>query len=319
MTKITTVPDIASNKADSLYEFLLYGIATGKWQPGEKLLSVREAETLWGVHRLTILTVYRRLEASGLLESKGRTGFLVKQSPSQLRLVRHHDQLDDLYKKISRLIEKETDLLPGEVMQYFANMAKLKARDEPEVAFVECSHHQATCHASEITEKLGIPVWPMDVETYLSETGTKAGFVITTGFHIAEVLARAEKRKQPVHSLAIEYAPHQSDLEDIGESEVALVSLPDRVYDHIYDDVAASCGDIPLQKQEVTDLDAGLEVLLAQPENKNTLFLLAPYLWGTASEQLKEDKRVREIRFRIVEQAWEGIRSVLPVPVVNPE
>lgn len=57
---------------------VLEGLRTGEWKEGERLPSVRSMADRLGVHRLTVLKAYSRLEQAGLLASRYRSGYFVK-------------------------------------------------------------------------------------------------------------------------------------------------------------------------------------------------------------------------------------------------
>ncbi|SDR78661.1 DNA-binding transcriptional regulator, MocR family, contains an aminotransferase domain [Paenibacillaceae bacterium GAS479] len=61
---------------------VLEGVRTGEWKEGERVPSVRVMAERLGVHRLTVLKAYNRLEQAGLLEAKYRSGYFVRSRDS---------------------------------------------------------------------------------------------------------------------------------------------------------------------------------------------------------------------------------------------
>ena len=142
---------LARGKKGDILQHCIYEIATGKWSPGNKLPSVREAENLWGVSRLTILSAYRELEKIGLVFSKDRSGYYVAESGEDS--INHHG-LSQLYQKVKKLVNAQSDSDLSYVFRYFNTMAVSESRANPAYAFLECTGHQAEDHANEIFQKL---------------------------------------------------------------------------------------------------------------------------------------------------------------------
>lgn len=53
-------------------------IAQGNLTPGDKMPSIRRLATAWQVSKTTVITAYNQLEASGLIESRPKSGFFVR-------------------------------------------------------------------------------------------------------------------------------------------------------------------------------------------------------------------------------------------------
>ncbi|OXM17535.1 GntR family transcriptional regulator [Paenibacillus herberti] len=67
-------------------EAVLEGLRTGEWKEGERLPSVRVMAERLGVHRLTVLKAYSRLEEERVLESRYRSGYYVRNRESGVGL-----------------------------------------------------------------------------------------------------------------------------------------------------------------------------------------------------------------------------------------
>jgi len=135
--------ELARGKLQSIVQHSIYEISTGKWPSGQKLPSVRKAEKLWGVNRLTVLGAYRELTKMGLVESKDRSGFFVSSNHDLSDSQNTQEILMALYDQVKRLIQSKTDLQTSYALKYLTDVAEKEARDNPELAFIECSQSQA--------------------------------------------------------------------------------------------------------------------------------------------------------------------------------
>jgi GntR family transcriptional regulator len=105
--------------------------ATGALSPGDRLPSVRQLAKDLAVNQNTILHVYERLTAEGLLERRQGDGTYVSQTlpPGRLKA-----QREMLIKEIDRLAHRAADLgvSPDETRKLldesFARVAKERAR-----------------------------------------------------------------------------------------------------------------------------------------------------------------------------------------------
>ena len=61
-------------------------IGRGRLLPGDRLPAVREMAVGLGIAPNTVAKAYRRLEAAGLVEGRGRHGTFVRAAPSQRTL-----------------------------------------------------------------------------------------------------------------------------------------------------------------------------------------------------------------------------------------
>jgi len=306
--------EITTNKAESLYQYLVYALATGKWSSGDRLPSVREAEQIWGVHRLTILGVYKQLCDKGLLESRPRYGYVVTGSPSHTQLSKHRASLERIYGKVTKLIEEETDMLPSSVLTYIYHLSDIRLAECPEMVFVECSNHQASCHANELSKQLKIPIAAQSTGDYATKAGMDFKVVITTVFHIDEVNQIAKDRQQQVFTVAIEVAKEIQNTEK--NVPLQMIATPELVYDHIYTDLQKMLPTADLSKLIVDNIDMGLTEALNDESNESN-FLLAPLLWATANDDNKSHPRVSEIIFEMNQESLKELLVSLPIPVTS--
>jgi len=77
-------------------------IASGKLKPGEQLPSVRELSRELAVNQNTILRVYERLVAAGLLEMRHGQGTFVAEDATSKSLQFHRERLTEELRQVAR-------------------------------------------------------------------------------------------------------------------------------------------------------------------------------------------------------------------------
>lgn len=65
--------------SEQIFHILKNNIATGMWQPGDKIASENELANQFGVSRMTARNALQRLSAIGLVESRVGEGSFVKE------------------------------------------------------------------------------------------------------------------------------------------------------------------------------------------------------------------------------------------------
>ena len=115
-TKITN----KQSKSALVYEYLVEGIITGVWKPGDQLSDKDIAETL-GINRLSVRESLSRLIQDGIVEQKRWKGYYIaKISPQDvLSLVQVRVALEQLALKL--LLEKPV----SELQPYFLRMEEV--------------------------------------------------------------------------------------------------------------------------------------------------------------------------------------------------
>ena len=303
----------AKGKLGDIVQHCIYEIATGKWTALQKLPSVREAEILWGVNRLTVLAAYRELEKIGLVISKDRSGYYVVDNGEDDVF---DTGLNKLYNKLKNMITKHSDLNLTYAFRYFNAMAISESRANPTYAFLECTDHQAEDHTKEIFQKLNIVVHPICLhsnELLTPEIPQSVELLMTTGFHIREVNGIGKKLKKKVINIPIEVDPNFLKNTQTKIDKMILVELEDTMSSNILNDIKKLIGNVKLEKKLITNIDEELPSLLN--DSANQLILLSPRVWGQASSAIKKDKRVRLIRFKISDASWKLISRALKIPL----
>lgn len=305
------------NKVDWIVGHWLYLIATGKWSPGSRLPSIREAERSWGVNRLTVQKAYRRLEEMGLATARPQSGYFVAEPQRLNRVSRYRHELDRLYRQVIGQIRSHTDLSPLPVFRYLAGLAEIETRERPDCAFVECTAIQARGHAGEIRERLHVPVTALTTEEIAGKRARVPQHVrhlLTSHFHIAEIAPLADPPGLSITPIPIEVAP--GPLWEIATEEAVLLETEETMAGSIANDVERLLSHVPLSVQSVPDVEAALERMLgpgAAPSG--VAVLLSPRVWGAIGDRWRAHPRVRPVTFRICEDAWELVADTIGLPL----
>ena len=305
--------EISGGKLKSVVQHCIYEISTGKWKAGEKLPSVRKAEKLWGVNRLTVLSAYRELSEMGLVVPEDRRGYFVaEQQVSEEN--DYKKQLDDLYRKTLAVVRKNTDFEPAAVFRYFTSLVEKENDTNPTCAFLECSILQAQGHASEIRNKLNVPVLPVLIDQEVKKNGIPGNVktLLTTGFHIREVKEIGEKHKLPVLNVPIEVHPELFENIDRNFSSATIFELEEAMSRDIFNDVKALAMNAHIKERVVDNINDEIEQFLEDAEDQ--IILLSPRVWGKADKRWQRHPRVHLIRFSIERGSWPAIVEALKLP-----
>jgi DNA-binding transcriptional regulator YhcF (GntR family) len=305
-------------RADRWITHGIYQIATGKWPPGQRLPSVREAERAWGVDRRTVLEAYQRLAELGLVVCAPRSGYSVTKSAEFGRLSRHRHELDRLFERLLAEIEAQSELSPLGAFRYFAELAALRAADHPDCAFVECTAIQAEGHAREIREHLDVPCLPLTIAEIAGRRARIPAHVRTllvSGFHFGELRALSRPGELHVASVPIEVSPALLEHIPKGVREAIVFESDDEEAHVIRDDVQAIGLELPLKVQVAHELEKALEAWRKKDARGRSVALVSPRLWGTLTPSWRDQARVLPIEFRIREEAWPKIADAIGLPL----
>src|SRR4051812_8308210 len=173
-----------------IYWQLAYQIDSGRLQPGERLLPVRELGAALRVNPNTIRAVYRRLADAGYVTSRHGAGTVVAQRPAKRR------RPEELAAIVSELLRRgaQAGFTPDEVASatYAAATERKRPGDLVRVLFAECTSADAGYDAERLnTEFAGL----VEVEgTLLDELPERLerfhyDLVATSTFHADEAQA----------------------------------------------------------------------------------------------------------------------------------
>ncbi len=316
----------AGGKSDRVIRAVVHSIATGKWLPGQRLPSVRESESIWGVNRLTVLKAYRSLVAAGLVRSAPRSGFFVSAGPRVERATRHRVELERICDSICAQIRRQTGLSPVGALRYMAQLAESRAQECPECAFVECTRFQAASHAAEIASHLAVPCLPLTLEQLAGKRlriPPHVRTLITTGFHRAEVGALAEPPDLVAVEVPIRFSPRTAA--DLGRSGAPVVALGlDRETMIQIAGELVELIDLPddaLTTAQVTpdELDDTLRQYLGDADSRTGALdrprvLLSTSLWEAAAHW-HDHPSVQPIDYELCPEAWPRLADAIGLPL----
>ena len=203
---------------DQLQAQLRYRILAGDLRPGDRLPPVRRLAAFLRVNRNTVAHVYRRLEAEGYLDTRGRRGTFVRRaSPLTAEM---KDLLDRLLVEAARRRLSTADLQTLLAMRVRPRPARLR------VGFVECNTVDLTYFRRLLERAVGTPIRPVLLHR-LPAAARGCDLLVTTFFHIEEVQRQAPAREV----LGLVALPDFRTLEEVARlprrARVALVCATD--------------------------------------------------------------------------------------------
>ncbi|WP_158409242.1 GntR family transcriptional regulator [Fimbriimonas ginsengisoli] len=309
------------NTVDGVLLHVLYEIATGHWREGQVLPSVRRAEAEWGASRLTVLKAYQKLAEMGMAESKPRSGYVVVGGQALERVCRNRYLMEGLYEEVSKRIQVHEDLSVLGALRYLTRLAEQQYARSPEAVFVESSVIQAGKHASEIRERLQVPVGHYSFEQLGSDFRSLPRSVKTV-LTTASSLPRLEplaKRGIRIEAVPLEISPKTFQSSGVDVREAWLLDTSEEEIVGLMNDIEASGRSISLRPKIVSDVEEEIHRLLdARHISPRSLILLRPELWGSIHSALREHSRVAPIDFEIDEQAWSQVSDAIGMPFPSP-
>ena len=287
---------------------LAYQIDTGRLQPGERLLPVRELGGALRVNPNTIRAVYRRLADAGYITSRHGAGTRVADAPPQ------RGGSEALQGIVAELLRRASvaGFSPDEVAA--ATFAAAAERKHPgprlRLLFAECTNADAVYDAEQIT--LAFPDL-LDAEPVLLDdipdrmAVTHYDLVATTAFHADETQALVAGRT-PVVAMLV--GPGYVELmHEIAElptgARIGLVCASERGTDNIAETLRMSG-------------TTGVDIVAATPDSADGLALIdrtadlvlmsREALAMGLDEKLTRPDRVREWKYEFDPSAFEHLR-----------
>jgi DNA-binding transcriptional regulator YhcF (GntR family) len=191
--------DLSVPLGTQLFWQLRYAIATGEYEPGERLPTVREMAAALRVNANTIRTVYARLQHEGWVVARRKVGTVVADP-----LPRSYDDA------LEAILDRAFDEAAGQGIEpdefaagAFARAAQRAVVGARRLLFVECGRSETEPFVSQLRTAFGARVECVEgstiaaLEDRLAEGGIDA--VVTTAHHAEEV--RALVSDVPVVSL----------------------------------------------------------------------------------------------------------------------
>lgn len=320
----------AESKLDRVVRAVIHRISTGELGAGDRLPSVREAESEFDVARLTALAAYRKLGELGLVEAKPRSGFVVRPTPSVGSMRRSGARLDALYDEIVTILKKRGVRNLTATLRAFSEIAAARTRTEPEIAFVECSTHQARLHAEELARLAGIHCLPLVLKRGAEDLTIPRHVrsLVTTTFHRAEV-ARLGRKDVAIHEVPLEVAPEFVDdvtsvlRRRIDPQRIVFLGLRRHVIGPVVEDLHQAVGvnasrlrSAHIEEVAVADLDAALTRVMR--EQRPAIVVLSSSLWDARPERVLGDPRIVPVRYRIARRAVGELLDAIGAPLAVP-
>jgi GntR family transcriptional regulator len=177
---------------DQLRERIMTGLYLGRWEPGERLPSIRDVAGVESVDRKTAAAAYRRLQQEGLVRVRPRSGVYLREPAA---LPRAGGPLERLHRRwLENLYDGARDLGldTHTILRLVTAVAETEQRRIP---VVESDWSQAESIAHELRERLDIRAVPYLLDEVRGDDTVQhtAPFVVTTPYHRAELsrLSRA--------------------------------------------------------------------------------------------------------------------------------
>lgn len=314
------LPDLLlQGKPETIVRHCVYMIATGKWLAGERLPSIRQCEQDWGVNRLTVQKAYKRLAEMGLAESRPRSGYYVAGGGTVERASEHRHELERLHDRVARLVRDSTDLSVLGVLRYLTRAEEIRRREEPECAFVECTVTQAEGHAAEIAGRLQMPVAALTTEQIggrRTRLPRRIRRLLTSPFHLEELRPLADPPELTVTAVPIEVSPDISEQLADGAGELVLLESEENMAEHIAEDLKRVLGGVRIRTVLVAGPGPDLERQLGhEPDEGGPVTLLSPRLWGSLDPDLRSGPQIRQVTFRVRDDAWPRVAEAIGLPL----
>lgn len=193
---------------EQVREQLLSALHTGKLAAGDRLPSVRQLALRNGINIKTALGIYQRLRDEGYLELRMGSGAYVSA-------IEGADLEQAYWASMLRLIKSnlsEAGNLRVDPEQYAALVHGYVGRSSstaPSLALIECNQEQINVFASEIFERLGVPVLSVLLDKLrspdrnLSHVLSKTDYFLTTHYHYREVKQLVESYGRKLLQVAL--------------------------------------------------------------------------------------------------------------------
>ncbi|MDH4156175.1 MAG: winged helix-turn-helix domain-containing protein [candidate division Zixibacteria bacterium] len=310
-----------SSKQSSVYDHCLMMIGCGKWPAGMRLPSIRDAEKAWGVNRMAIQHAYRSLASQGVVVSKSRSGYYVTNQEGIHRISDHRIELENLHLRFSDTITKTTGLAPLPVFRYLTKLAQIRDREAPMCAFVECTLTQASAHAHEIAERLGLSVMPMTVADIAGKENRiprSVSVLLTTYFHYTQLLPLQESGRLEVVTVPVEVSLQLAELTKHCRHVLIVLEKEQQTARTVAEDAGRILNCPPLEIRITSNVDAALTDILESSRSSEvpeSFVLVSPHEWNSIDQKWRDHPNVRLVPFRIRDEAWDLIADMVGMPM----
>jgi hypothetical protein len=224
--------------------------------------------------------------------------------------------IEALYRRFRRELNRR-GLSAADAFRHMAVRAIEQTNERPDVAFVECTRAQAGIHAGEIRKRLGVPCRAVTVGELASRTALRGTrHVLTTGFHIAEVRARAPADVEVLNVGLVPSAAFARRLPSRIRRVVVLCVTEAQGRAFARQLRAALQGRrvrISVRRARPATVNNDLEALLGSPRRRVTSIrcVLSLSNWEAARPAWRAGGAVVPFPYRIAREAWPALTRAL--------
>lgn len=230
--------------------------------------------------------------------------------------------MEQIYDRVVEEIGDQSEFSILGTLRYLARLAEVRAADDPDCVFVECTRFQTESYARQVTAQLEIPCAAVTTADLAGDyaLGGAVRVVLTTAFHYAEVAAAAPGHV--VQTVPVQWMPQLTP------------GWLDALHELVIFCLDAEQGDLVAREVAVDlSLDRGVSVT-ARAETANgigdalTDFLgsshhptpgrsamLSPTLWSAADSEWTQCARVMPYGYDIADAAWHDIAAAVGLPL----
>jgi GntR family transcriptional regulator len=204
---------------DQLRDRIVTGLYLGRWEPGERLPSIRDVAGVENVDRKTAAAAYRRLQQEGLVRVRPRSGVYLRDNGVAGRggpLERLHRRwLENVYDGAHDL-----GLDTHAILRLVTAVAETEQRRVP---VVDEDWSQAEAVAAELRSRLSLHAVPYLLDEVRGDEAVQrdAPFIITTPYHRSELSSFA---RVPVIETTLDRQAFKKLQAEAGDGPVLIIA-----------------------------------------------------------------------------------------------
>jgi GntR family transcriptional regulator len=166
---------------DQLRDRIMTGLYLGRWEPGERLPSIRDVAGVENVDRKTAAAAYRRLQQEGLVRVRPRSGVYLRDQAGS----NHGGPLERLYRRWLENVydgARDLGLDTHTILRLITAVAEIEQRRIP---VIDDDWSQAEAIAHELRERLSIKAVPYLLDEVRGDDSvlSAAPFIVTNPYH----------------------------------------------------------------------------------------------------------------------------------------
>lgn len=275
-------------------EAIRYRVATGALKAGDGLPSLKNAARSWGVNLHTVREAYKELAAEGIVETRTPLGTRILAS---IHSTSRERAMFNAF--LDRIRREALDLYGISSIALGRLLLRGSLRAAPRSAavwVVECSETQSEDLASQLVSHWDVDARPWNLER---NGEPPRGSIVATYFHYNNVRRLWPERLADTHFAAIH--PDPTLLGDLLAQAPRARKLQVILFEReptMASNIAADL-DLILPKDRIalkTRILRRPDRLILQ-RKRSDLLLFSPRVWGILPESVRDDPRVREVRY----------------------